>query len=181
MKQHAQYSTKKDIFSLRSLSHGLKSGMSYRITVVMLLSFFLCCTGTLFAESNSVSATTTVTVVKEDTVQTADTLGITASAGITPALQTNAQAPLLLTITDSTVAKTLAQHTLSLEKLGDFHKIMGMYTTVTGVVAILGGVLLLDRNGGMPFAISFLTLGGVALGVGIWEIKIGAEMFPSHK
>ena len=96
-------------------------------------------------------------------------------------LRPQAKKPLILISPDGTLAKTLAEHNLLLGKLGDFHKIMGMYTTVTGVVAILGGVLLLDRNGGMPFAISFLTLGGIAVGVGIWEINIGAQLLPPHR
>ena len=153
----------------------------------MLVSFFLCCIASVSAspiDSNSGVATP---VVHESTVP--DTLSGALEADSAAIIQKQSVAktasadmqPVSLALPDSAVAKVLAQHAQLLGKLGDFHKIMGMYTTVTGVVALFGGVLLLDRKDGMPFAVSFLTIGGIAVGVGMWEIKIGAQLLSTQK
>lgn len=60
--------------------------------------------------------------------------------------------------------------------LGSYHKLMGIYGTVTGALGILAGVILLDKSDDTAFAISFITLGGITIGFGLWEINIGGKL-----
>jgi hypothetical protein len=161
-----------------------------RIAAILLVSFFLCCAASVYASPIDSNPGVGTPVVQQSTES--DTLAASLSAPDSPsaaitgqqsvaAIATADMQPVHLALPDSAVAKVLAQHALLLGKLGDFHKIMGMYTTVTGVVALFGGVLLLDRKDGMPFAVSFLTIGGIAVGVGMWEIKIGAQLLSTQK
>jgi hypothetical protein len=60
--------------------------------------------------------------------------------------------------------------------LGGYHKLMGIYGMVTGVLGIVAGVVLLDRADDTPFAVSFITLGGISIGLGMWEIDVGGKL-----
>jgi hypothetical protein len=60
--------------------------------------------------------------------------------------------------------------------LGGFHKLMGIYGAVTGALGILAGVVLLDKPDDAAFAMSFITLGGISIGFGLWEINVGGKL-----
>jgi hypothetical protein len=53
---------------------------------------------------------------------------------------------------------------------------MGIYGAVTGALGILAGVVLLDKPDDAAFAMSFITLGGISIGFGLWEINVGGKL-----
>jgi len=61
-------------------------------------------------------------------------------------------------------------------RLGDYHRIMGIYGVIGGALTILAGAILLDKEDSTPFAMSFLVVGGISVGLGLWEIKLGAKL-----
>jgi len=60
--------------------------------------------------------------------------------------------------------------------LGGYHRLMGIYGVIGGALTILAGAILLDRTDAEPFAMSFLVVGGISVGLGLWEIKIGGKL-----
>jgi hypothetical protein len=60
--------------------------------------------------------------------------------------------------------------------LGGYHRLMGMYEMIGGVLTIIAGAMLLDKKDATTFAMSFFALGGVSIGLGLWEIKVGAKL-----
>lgn len=61
-------------------------------------------------------------------------------------------------------------------QLGELHRLKGIYSLLAGTFGILAGVVLLDRSDSVPLAIGCMSLGGVSIGLGLWEIKIGSGM-----
>ena len=62
------------------------------------------------------------------------------------------------------------------QTLGEYHKLMGIYGAVTGALGIIAGAVLLGRPDDASFAISFITLGGISIGFGLWEIHVGGKL-----
>jgi hypothetical protein len=62
------------------------------------------------------------------------------------------------------------------DHLGELHRLKGIYGVVTGTLGILAGVVLLDKADSTPFAMSFIALGGISIGFGIWEMRIGSSL-----
>ena len=60
--------------------------------------------------------------------------------------------------------------------LGSYHKLAGIYGAVTGALGILAGVILVDKPDDASFAIAFMTLGGISIGFGLWEINVGGKL-----
>jgi hypothetical protein len=58
-------------------------------------------------------------------------------------------------------------------RLGDFHRLKGIYGVASGIVGILAGVVFLDKDNSTPLALSCFALGGISIGFGIWEMRIG--------
>jgi hypothetical protein len=60
--------------------------------------------------------------------------------------------------------------------LGNFHKAMGIYNISAGILAVIAGAAILDKQDILPFSLSLITLGGITVGIGIWEITIGRTL-----
>ena len=60
--------------------------------------------------------------------------------------------------------------------LGKFHKGMGIFTVAAGAIAIIAGASVLDKQDILPFSLSLITIGGIAAGIGVWEIHIGLKI-----
>ena len=78
--------------------------------------------------------------------------------------------------TDSLKTLPISENMEMFNRLGDFHRLNGIYGVVTGIVGIFAGVVLLDKVDSTPLAISFFALGGISIGFGIWEMKIGGAL-----
>lgn len=61
-------------------------------------------------------------------------------------------------------------------KLGNFHKAMGIYNISAGILAVIAGAAILDKQDILPFSLSLITLGGITVGIGMWEITIGRTL-----
>jgi hypothetical protein len=61
-------------------------------------------------------------------------------------------------------------------KLGNFHKTMGIYNISAGILAVIAGAAILDKQDILPFSLSLITLGGITVGIGVWEITIGRTL-----
>jgi hypothetical protein len=61
-------------------------------------------------------------------------------------------------------------------KLGNFHKAMGIYNVSAGILAAIAGAAILDKADILPFSLSLITLGGITVGIGVWEITIGSTL-----
>jgi hypothetical protein len=61
-------------------------------------------------------------------------------------------------------------------ELASFHRLKGIYGTVSGIVAILSGIILLDDAAKSGFGMALITLGGINVGLGLWEIKLGGRL-----
>ena len=61
-------------------------------------------------------------------------------------------------------------------KLGNFHKAMGIYNISAGILAAIAGAAILDKADILPFSLSLITLGGITVGIGVWEITIGSNL-----
>jgi hypothetical protein len=60
--------------------------------------------------------------------------------------------------------------------LGNFHKAMGIYNISAGILAVIAGAAILDKQDILPFSLSLITLGGITVGIGVWEITIGRTL-----
>jgi hypothetical protein len=60
--------------------------------------------------------------------------------------------------------------------LGNFHKAMGIYNISAGILAVIAGAAILDKQDILPFSLSLITLGGITVGIGVWEITIGRSL-----
>jgi hypothetical protein len=54
----------------------------------------------------------------------------------------------------------------------------GIFGVVGGLAGICAGVVALDKVDSTPLAISFLALGGISIGLGIWEMRLGRTLPP---
>lgn len=61
-------------------------------------------------------------------------------------------------------------------RLGNFHKTMGIYNISAGILAVIAGAAILDKQDILPFSLSLITLGGITVGIGVWEITIGRSL-----
>jgi hypothetical protein len=77
---------------------------------------------------------------------------------------------------DSSDTALLLKTRAMFARLGDFHKSRGIFGIVTGLVGIFAGVVFLDKNDSTPLALSCFALGGVSIGFGIWEMKLGRSL-----
>jgi hypothetical protein len=75
-------------------------------------------------------------------------------------------------VRDSTQANTREMF----RSLGNFHKAMGIYDISAGVLAILAGAAILEKEDILPFSLSLITLGGITVGIGVWDLSIGASL-----
>ncbi len=82
---------------------------------------------------------------------------------------------------DSSDTSALLKTRKMIARLGDFHKSRGLLSVATGIAGIFAGVVLLDKSESTPLAISFMALGGVSIGFGIWEMKLGRTLLPLEK
>ena len=60
--------------------------------------------------------------------------------------------------------------------LGKYHKFMGAYGVLCGALGIIAGAMLIDKADDAPFAMSFITIGGISIGFGLWEINVGGKL-----
>jgi hypothetical protein len=65
-------------------------------------------------------------------------------------------------------------------QLGEFHRFKGIYGLLAGTLGICAGVILLDKTDSVPLAISSMTLGGISIGIGLWEIKLGSAFLKNQ-
>jgi hypothetical protein len=61
-------------------------------------------------------------------------------------------------------------------KLGKFHKTMGIYYISAGALAIIAGGTILNKQTVLPFSLALITIGGITIGIGVWEISIGTDL-----
>jgi hypothetical protein len=61
-------------------------------------------------------------------------------------------------------------------QFGEFHRLKGIYGLIAGTLGIFAGVVLLDKADSVPLAIASMSLGGVSIGLGLWEIKLGSSL-----
>lgn len=60
--------------------------------------------------------------------------------------------------------------------LGKYHKFMGAYGVICGALGIIAGAMLIDKADDAAYATAFITLGGISIGFGLWEINIGGKL-----
>ncbi|HUI90859.1 MAG TPA: hypothetical protein VLX68_01305 [Chitinivibrionales bacterium] len=53
---------------------------------------------------------------------------------------------------------------------------MGIYNISAGVLAVIAGAAILEKQDILPFSLSLVTLGGITVGIGIWEITIARTL-----
>jgi hypothetical protein len=53
---------------------------------------------------------------------------------------------------------------------------MGIYNVSAGILAAIAGAAILDKADILPFSLSLITLGGITVGIGVWEITIGSTL-----
>ncbi len=102
----------------------------------------------------------------------------TDSAGIA-LKEKNAGSPVLLpqrTPPEKSVGRTESINAEVFKSLGRYHRLMGAYDVIGGALTILAGTVLLDKKDAAPFAMSFIALGGISIGLGLWEIKVGGKL-----
>ncbi|HMD69262.1 MAG TPA: hypothetical protein VKF42_10325 [Chitinivibrionales bacterium] len=74
----------------------------------------------------------------------------------------------------STAGDTLKPDTREMfRNLGRLHKGMGIFTVAAGAIAVIAGASILEKQDILPFSLSLITIGGIAMGLGAWEIKVG--------
>jgi hypothetical protein len=61
-------------------------------------------------------------------------------------------------------------------ELGNFHKAAGIYNIVAGALAVVAGAAILQKEDILAFSLSLVTLGGITVGIGVWEISIGSSL-----
>jgi len=72
---------------------------------------------------------------------------------------------------------SLAQNARQMfRSLGNFHRAMGIYNISAGVLAVIAGAAILEKQDILPFSLSLVTLGGITVGIGIWEITIARTL-----
>jgi hypothetical protein len=82
----------------------------------------------------------------------------------------------------STAGDTLKTNTSEMfHTLGRFHKGMGIFTVAAGAIAIIAGASILEKQDILPFSLSLITIGGVAAGIGMWEIRVGWSISKSQR
>ena len=59
--------------------------------------------------------------------------------------------------------------------LGGYHRLMGIYGLLSGALTIIAGAVLIDKKDAAPFAMSFIALGGISMGLGLWEGNVGVK------
>jgi hypothetical protein len=68
-------------------------------------------------------------------------------------------------------------HTNAMFKtLASYHRTMGIYNIAAGVLAILAGAAILNKEDILPFSLSLITLGGITVGIGVWDVSIGNKL-----
>lgn len=60
--------------------------------------------------------------------------------------------------------------------MGKYHTAMGIYNIAAGVLAVVAGAAILEKEDILPFSLSLVTLGGITVGIGIWEIHLGSKL-----
>jgi hypothetical protein len=85
-----------------------------------------------------------------------------------------------ITLPDSFCAAQLLTAKAQLIQLGNFHRMSGISGMLTGAFCIFAGVVMLDKTQLVPLAITSMSLGGVFVGLGMWEIKIGFSLIQSY-
>jgi len=60
-----------------------------------------------------------------------------------------------------------------LREMGKYHKFTGGYIALCGVLEIIAGAVLIDRPADAGLAGTLITVGGISIGFGLWEISIG--------
>lgn len=77
----------------------------------------------------------------------------------------------------STAGDTLKANTREMfRNLGRLHKGMGIFTVAAGVIAVIAGASILEKQDILPFSLSLITIGGIAVGLGVWEIEVGLSV-----
>jgi hypothetical protein len=84
--------------------------------------------------------------------------------------------PALLNIKEKPAVHTESIDAKSLKTLGRYHRLMGAYDVIGGALTILAGTVLLDKKGASPYAMCCIALGGISIGLGLWEIKVGGKL-----
>jgi hypothetical protein len=77
---------------------------------------------------------------------------------------------------DSSIISQQSTHKALLGQFGEFHRLKGIYGLLVGTFGILAGVVLLDKADSVPLAVTSMSLGGVSIGLGLWEIKLGSSL-----
>ena len=60
-----------------------------------------------------------------------------------------------------------------LRDMGKYHKFTGGYIALCGILEIIAGAVLIDRPADAGLAGTLITIGGISIGFGLWEISIG--------
>ena len=78
--------------------------------------------------------------------------------------------------TDTSVTPLQARSQDIFLHLGEFHRLEGAYTLAAGFFGILAGAILLDKSDNIGIGMACISLGGISVGFGMWEIKFGQTL-----
>jgi hypothetical protein len=113
-----------------------------------------------------------------------DTKAVSIDSAVSHAIKQDNPSALIISspsYSDSSDTTALLKTRTMFARLGDFHKSRGIFGIVTGLVGIFAGVVFLDKNDSTPLALSCFALGGISIGFGIWEMKIGRSLLRFEK
>jgi hypothetical protein len=77
--------------------------------------------------------------------------------------------PAVSPVHDSEPANTKAMFKI----LGSYYRASGIYNIAAGMLAVLAGAAILNKEDILPFSLSLITLGGITVGIGVWDVSIG--------
>jgi hypothetical protein len=103
----------------------------------------------------------------------------TAGADSIKSLQTENQAnSCLITVPNDSTIKAEINSAVTklngpLRDMGKYHKFTGGYIALCGILEIIAGAVLIDRPADAGLAGTLITVGGISIGFGLWEISIG--------
>jgi hypothetical protein len=119
--------------------------------------------------------TTLTGLQHKNNVSTAKSNDSTASVTVDKK-KTTTDSSLVLNPPDNKITKTESNNKDLFKTIGEYHKLTGIYQVIEGAMIILAGAILINKEDYSTFAMSFIAVGGINIGLGLWEIKISSGL-----
>lgn len=95
--------------------------------------------------------------------------------------KTPTDSSLVLNPLDNKITKTESNNKDLFKTIGEYHKLTGIYQVIEGAMIILAGAILINKEDYSTFAMSFIAVGGINIGLGLWEIKISSGLIDNSR